>query len=556
MPRIRFYIGLLFVMLCGAAVFTAQSAANCPANVLLALARSSAACSNLQRDMACYGSGAVRAEFQSSVIAFEKPGDRVEAGALSVLRVGGENTADYSVAMLQIKSDLIETQQRNVMMVLFGEGEIRNEAPETPSVMITASGTMNIRERPAADALIVDRIAARGTITATGRSSDANWYRVVVPNSSRPGWVSGAVVVPDQALSRLAVVDAETPYAGPFQMIRLQTGMDDAWCEGAPQSGLVIQTPNTFSEVTFIINDVTFRIAATVYIQAQAGGALRASVLDGQMVVMAHGKSQFVPRGAQVQVTLDGDLTASDTPSAAVPYEQIMLQALPINILPQRIVVRPALSADEIEAKIAEYAALTAPPLPTETPIPDTRCRRETLRAVNLRSGPGDFYEVVREVPAGTALSPVYRTTDAGGAVWWQLRGGSWVPAGVVRSSGNCEEVPPIDVVPPPPTNYLSLETCETTNGPIRAGQWVEIEFVPPGWDTLAEAREAVQVAPGQITVDSVRLRVYASQPIRVGPERYIRTFSASWTATSGTHRIVGQRLFYTVICNLTVPVG
>jgi hypothetical protein len=43
---------------------------------------------------------------------------------------------------------------------------------------------------------------------------------------------------------------------------------------------------------------------------------------------------------------------------------------------------------------------------------------------------------------------------------------------------------------------------------------------------------------------------------VQVQPERYYRLFHASWIAQAGTFRIIGNRLHYTVICDITVPLG
>ena len=50
-------------------------------------------------------------------------------------------------------------------------------------------------------------------------------------------------------------------------------------------------------------------------------------------------------------------------------------------------------------------------------------------------------------------------------------------------------------------------------------------------------------------------LWVYHSNPIRVSENQYYRTFTASWTAEPGTHRITGERLHYKIQCDVIIPV-
>ena len=91
----------------------------------------------------------------------------------------------------------------------------------------------------------------------------------------------------DHDIATLDVVDESTPYFRPFQVMTLSTGVDDAPCEGASNSGVLIQTPNTFTPVEVTVNGVTLHLAATIYVQAQAGESMVINVLDGQVEVEA-----------------------------------------------------------------------------------------------------------------------------------------------------------------------------------------------------------------------------------------------------------------------------
>jgi hypothetical protein len=106
----------------------------------------------------------------------------------------------------------------------------------------------------------------------------------------------------------------------------------------------------------------------------------------------------------------------------------------------------------------------------------------------------------------------------------------------------------------------LSLETCETTNGPLRARQQVRIEFTPPAFDNRGEARDAPRIDPGRISIGARMYRAEVTDMVQLGTvgvdDRYLRTFYITWTAVPGTHRIVGDRLSYEPICTLVVPVS
>jgi hypothetical protein len=164
---------------------------------------------------------------------------------------------------------------------------------------------------------------------------------------------------------------------------------------------------------------------------------------------------------------------------------------------------------------------------------------------------------VIREIPAESRVDVVFQVADSGGTAWYQLRTGGWIQAAAVRSSEACGTVPSTEVVQPPRTNTLVMETCDTTNGPIRVGQYVTIEFTDGGWETIGDAQEAPRIDPGRISVNTLRLSVYADPPMLiVQPERYYRRFSAQWRAEAGTWRIQSDRLSYSLICDVTVPVN
>ncbi|HEX2908219.1 MAG TPA: hypothetical protein VHO69_15215, partial [Phototrophicaceae bacterium] len=207
----------------------------------------------------------------------------------------------------------------------------------------------------------------------------------------------------------------------------------------------------------------------------------------------------------------------------------------------------------------AFYAVVEATP---EAPIAaqaDTSCKRIARRDTTTWAGPGDFYEAVNDLTAGTRLLPTLQTTDPDGNIWWQLNNTNWMAVDDALQTGECEAIPVMQHVPPPRTNTLSLETCKATNGPLRAGQQVTIEFIPQAFENSADAYNALKIDPGRIKIDEKWYRTQATDPIvigSVGGERYIRRFYLIWEAKPGTYRIDGDRLHYSPSCTVTVPVG
>jgi hypothetical protein len=549
-----FLIGLL-ILFSGAAAAQGPDD-DCPKKILVALARAGAACQRMEHLQVCYGYGAVTATFQpGSDQTLDAPGSLAGIAALRSLRVTESESGDWGIATLEIQANLVDVEQRFVTLLLFGDAEIANRVPYIPEIMIAATGTLYVRETPEPDSEIITRMGLRETAMANGRTENGDWLRILIPGTQQLAWVAREVLTSPQDINQLNIVDDTTPFYRPFQIFDLRSGANDAPCEGAPESGLLIQTPNTFTEVELVINGVTFRLAATAFVQASEG-VLIVDTLDGYVEVEAQSSTQYIPAGSQARIPLDAEGSASGPPEPARPYAQERLAVLPLNNLPYRFNLPVALSADEIETLVAAFYAPPPSPVPPDDEMNANRCVRKVLQEASLWAGPGMFYEVIKPIPYGTRVYPVYQVMDAEGDLWWQLNNNNWIRADAVTSTGECTDVPVLDTIVPPANNTLVLETCETTNGPLRVDQQVTLEFVPPAFETIYEAQEAMRVDPGRVTVSERPLRVRASNPIQIADERYIRVFRATWTAEAGTYRLVGERLSYIVTCDITIPLG
>lgn len=543
---------LLLVMgsfsLIHAQTVVAQTAPVCPPPVLLALARSGSACFGLENNQVCYGNGTVSAApYAGYTTALAQPGDRDHILGLQSLSVAPPpDNSGVSVASLNAQASLTDLEQRFASLLLIGDTTLENLVPPTPEQTLTANATVNIRTEPDPRAEIVERLTIGKTLTANGIDADGVWLRVKIPNTDDLGWVGHDVVVSDGDVRAMAVVDDSTPLFRPYEIMRLTSSADFAGCDGALRAGLLLQTPNVEEVVSVTINDLLFNFAGTFFLRGE-GEQITVEVLEGS----AETGDVYIPAGARY---VGGEVQE---------YDLSPLAGLPLNNLPRRTAAAEALTPDELAALIETHRAeveLASAPIPEATP--DTRCRRQTTRTTRLWGGPGEFYEVINELPEGRYLRPILQSTDPDGEIWWQLSDSNWVRARLIEETGECEPVQIADRVPPPRENTLSLETCKTTNGPLRVGQVVRIEFTPQAFNNWGEARDAPRIDPGRIKVGSRTYRPDATEPVMIGSvndrfeDRYVRTFYIYWTAVAGTFRIEGTRLHYTPICSVTVPVG
>lgn len=121
------------------------------------------------------------------------------------------------------------------------------------------------------------------------------------------------------------------------------TGVGDAPCQEAPDSGILVQTPDGVGRVNFQVNAVDISLGSTAYLQAEAGTDLVINVVEGQAEVEAHGTMQTVDAGSRTTIPLDDQGNAAGEPSAPIPYtaSEIRSITVPVESLPDEIVIVP-----------------------------------------------------------------------------------------------------------------------------------------------------------------------------------------------------------------------
>ncbi len=225
-----------------------------------------------------------------------------------------------------------------------------------PTVQVYAAFLVNIRNQPSTDGTIISTLISGDTTTADGRSEDSRWLRIHIPDSDAFGWASVGVVSITGRVSSLNVVDTiDVPKQfKPMQAFYFQSGVTPPGCDQAPQDGILVQAPRGAGAINLRADDVDIQLQSTAYLQAQPGGSLTVSVIQGDGQVTSEGTTVDVPAGAQVTVPLDADLHAAGAPSEAQAYDPALVAPLPIQLLPESITIAPPASAQVL-----------APPTPT-----------------------------------------------------------------------------------------------------------------------------------------------------------------------------------------------
>ncbi len=119
----------------------------------------------------------------------------------------------------------------------------------------------------------------------------------------------------------------------PLQAFYFKTGLNDAPCDAAPDSGLMLQTPEGVGEINFNVNEVEITLGSTAYLQAQPEGDMTVSVLEGEVTIAAFGVTVTIPAGSSATVPMNDQMQASGPPEDSEPYDPSDLAALPVGLL-------------------------------------------------------------------------------------------------------------------------------------------------------------------------------------------------------------------------------
>jgi hypothetical protein len=378
----RRVIAIVFWMVLSFGRLTAAQELTCPIIVQTALQAADDSCTEIGRNQVCYGNVRLQAELQpeASELTFQQAGDIVDVGIVKSLSLSSMNIGigEWGVALMRVQANLPDTLPgQNVTFLLFGDVVIENAVPTnveeptpaptaTPTLIeVSASNSVNVRGEPSRDGAVVGSLAPGEIGMVDGRNDAGDWLHIVFEDGSG-GWIFAEIVTVNGDVSLLPVIEAEVADSvldtvddalpeqsfGPMQAFYFRTGGGDAPCAEAPDSGILIQTPQGAGKVDLLANEVAISLGSTVYLQAQASGDMIVNVVEGQATVTAFGTTVVAPAGTRVRIPLDADLAASGVPVGPEPYDAAGLVALPVSLLPDVITVAVPLPASEATSEV------------------------------------------------------------------------------------------------------------------------------------------------------------------------------------------------------------
>lgn len=207
-------------------------------------------------------------------------------------------------------------------------------------IVVDTIGEINVYDDPRGS---VQRGSMQGTSDADGRTEDGVWLRTFWANVGHV-WYRAADVTPRGSIDSLPVIDTSIPY-GPMQAFYFRAGVGESPCEEAPQSGLLIQTPQGVGEVRLSMNGLEFGLGTRFFVRVAEDGRtvvttrppddppqLIGSVLQGH-VSLPNGHSLYSGQSQVFGMTDDGIFAPLGNPWDHNPAE--------FNNLPHSLLSEP-----------------------------------------------------------------------------------------------------------------------------------------------------------------------------------------------------------------------
>ncbi len=393
------------------------------------------ACVDLERNQACYGNPKVEIQPRPNVrLAFAKAGDVAPLSALQSISTTAfdVDSKSWGLALLNIRADLLDG---NLTALSFGQVSIENGSDASNDfvaleITVTEPKGANLRAEPKADSPVVRGVYSGDRLQAIGRVADTSWIRIA------DGWISIDVIGKTADLSLLQVLDDGSEIAdiyAPMQTIKLHTELEDSPCKGAPDSGLLLQTPADIS-TKLVVSGAELNIMGTLLLQTTTDGKTVLSTLEGE-VFYADGRR--LKPAQRMEYGYQGDTIKYDAPSE---YDFANARYLPLVLLPREFELPFSLGG-----VIFPFTPGTGF---LQTFTADSPCVSAWTADVNLRGGPGTNYPIRRGVTGGFYGNPEARAIGSDGAVWWRLVEGVWIAADNTFAAGSCGTLP---LVAPPP---------------------------------------------------------------------------------------------------------
>ena len=426
----------------------AASQATCPDQQDAAIANIAELCAEQGSGTLCFGGATVTPVFrqqQATAAPLSQPGDVIAIADIDWLSLSSEDrTWGMARALFPAYSagDLVAS---HAALLAFGNvalffPEPAEGLPSTHAkAEVTAAQGANLRARPSVEAPIVAVLPAGRELIAVSRDHEGEWLLTYAAPAAT-GWINrGLVDAPGESLPLFDTGLKLPPLWLAWQRFDFRSGVDDAPCDAAPESGLLLQTSKLDAPRVFVINGARVTLSGAAWLQARISSGMLVYVLDGQARVSTAGGEALVRSGNFTHVALDASETpasAQAPPTAPAAYAYHELGALPIRALPE-----------ETRVSLDRYSVVLPPPShggsPLQSLAADAPFKIAALLAgANMRSRPDRDAPIIAVMAYRDNAEPVARGIGADRLPWWKLAERVWVRVDATVSAGDCTAVP------------------------------------------------------------------------------------------------------------------
>lgn len=241
-------------------------------------------------------------------------------------------------------------------------------------------------------------LATIDTITLENMDVEAGTWGVVVLKvqanlpDTLPGQNVTFLLFGDVSITN--AVDEDQTEQKPMQAIYFSTGIGDRKCNEAPDSGILVQTPEGVGTVNMTFNGVDIELGSTAFLQSPPG-YLAIFLLENQAITGFGGSVWRVPAGSVIRIPLGDDGLPNGLPGIVTAYDGTILGSLPLSLLPRIIEIAPPLTAEQIAALSDEVPGFLYTIRPGDTLFSIARCfgtTYPTLAAANNLTDPNSIY--------------------------------------------------------------------------------------------------------------------------------------------------------------------
>lgn len=338
-------------------VVNAQGGESCETNIVEVLA-TAATCGHVAPGMLC-PAGRVEIYGPSG----QQPGDAPVLPLEDIERVETHGaTPDEPVPGISVLNVPGLAEGERLAAVLFGEATLTHEPgpPVAPACSAVSIGTVNIRQEPNTESVILGQLSPGGSVPIIARLADGSWWRIRWEN--RDAWIFAQLAPADCDPATMLVID---PLSGQvsgglpapaFQGARLETSFLVPACAGAPRGGLLLQSEG--GKASWWVNGLALTLDGTALIQASPDDVLAVQTIEGYAVLAVGDVNRRAEAGQMIRVPMSGGAVAG-VPGSAVNMVTADVALSPLELLP-RSVTPPVGTQSVTEANVDGTLRCTA----------------------------------------------------------------------------------------------------------------------------------------------------------------------------------------------------